>query len=75
MDVDAILSTPLCTSGINDFWAWHFERKGVFTVQSAYHMLVDTKVRRENWLEGVGGSSNTTQVSKIWTNIWKLGVP
>jgi ribonuclease HI len=75
MDAEAILSIPLCTGGVTDFWAWYFERKGYFTVRSAYRMLIDTKTRRENWLDGIPGSSNSQLVGKAWAKLWKLSVP
>lgn len=75
MDAEAILSIPLCTSAIDDFWSWHFESKGFFSVRSCYRMLVDMKTRRENWLDGVPGSSNSQQEGKSWTKLWHLNVP
>ena len=47
MDVPAILSIPLSTRNFDDYWAWHFERNGIFSVRSAYIMLVATRQRRE----------------------------
>ena len=52
MDVEAILNLPLSTRNQQDEWAWHYDRKGVFTVRSAYKMLVHTKTTREAWLGG-----------------------
>lgn len=75
MDTDDILSIPLCTGGVPNFLSRHFERKGNFTVRSAYRMLVDTKIRRENWLDGIPGSSDNQQVCKAWSKLWKLSVP
>jgi hypothetical protein len=42
MEADIILSIPLCTRWHYDFWAWNFERKGSFTVRSAYRMMIAT---------------------------------
>lgn len=61
--------------GIADFWDWHFERRGLFSVRSAYRVLTETKTRRENWLDGVPGPSSSAQTDKAWTNLWKLSVP
>jgi hypothetical protein len=36
MDVDVIKGIPLCMCNQEDFWAWHFEKNGIFTVRSAY---------------------------------------
>jgi len=40
MDADTVRSIPLSTRRYDDFWAWHYERTGLFTVRSAYRMLV-----------------------------------
>lgn len=42
-DAQAIAAIPLCTRQVDDFWSWIHEKNGVFTVQSAYRMLVSTK--------------------------------
>jgi hypothetical protein len=75
MDADAILSIPLCTRIVEDFWAWHFEKRGIFSVRSAYRMLVETKIRRENWLEGAPGPSSSEEAAKTWTKLWKMSIP
>jgi hypothetical protein len=52
MDIEAIQQIPISFVRQSDFWAWHYERSGVFTVRSAYLMLVEIKRRRENFFEG-----------------------
>lgn len=47
----------------------------VFTVRLAYHMLVDTKMRRKAWLEGQPNSSNTEGEQRAWSKLWKVDVP
>ena len=32
-DVEAILNIPLCTLRQGDFWAWHHEKRGIFSVR------------------------------------------
>ena len=74
-DAQAIAAIPLCTRQVDDFWSWIHEKNGVFTVRSAYRMLVETKMRREAWLEGRGQSSDTARESKSWERLWKVDVP
>ena len=74
-DAQAIISIPLCTRQIEDFWAWVHEKNGVFTVRLAYRMLVETKMRREAWLEGRGHSSDTSRDAKSWDRLWKVDIP
>jgi hypothetical protein len=33
MDAEIILSISLCTSSHGDFWAWHYEKSGLFLVK------------------------------------------
>jgi len=51
-DVKYILATPT-NPGHEDYLAWHFDRRGVFSVKSAYHVLDDEKER----VCGKGGSA------------------
>lgn len=73
-DAAEILKISLCTRNITDFWAWHEERRGVFTVRSAYRMILRTKISRERWLHEEEGTSNL-QESKQWSAIWHIQVP
>ncbi|XP_073353989.1 uncharacterized protein [Aegilops tauschii subsp. strangulata] len=75
MDVPAILSIPLSTRNFDDYWAWHFERNGVFSIRSAYRMLVATRQRREAWLEGSAGTSNSRTEELSWKALWRTQVP
>jgi hypothetical protein len=38
-------------------------------------MLIETKKRREDWLDGNANASNSVQQQKQWTSIWKIKVP
>lgn len=69
-----IMSITLCTKNMEDFWAWHFEKKGSFTVRSAYRMLVAIRKRIEDWLKGNEASSNTALEEKAGTSLWKVDV-
>lgn len=57
MDVEAILNIPICTRRQDDFWAWHYDKNGLFSVRSAYRMLVNTKERRTAWLVSSAAAS------------------
>lgn len=51
MDAEVINSIPLTTRRQADFWAWHYERTGVFSVRSAYRMLVQKQQNFTTWLD------------------------
>ena len=53
----------------------HMNKSGSFSARSAYRMLVATKLRREAWLEGRAGNSNSKGEEKLWTKMWKVDVP
>jgi hypothetical protein len=74
-DAEEILKIPVCLRRINDFWAWHENPRGLFTVASAYIMLVRTKSSRENYIDQREDSSNAMSQSKEWSSIWKAPVP
>jgi hypothetical protein len=73
MDVEVIRGILLCTQNQQDFWAWHFEKMGVFTVRSAYKVLATVKKSREDWLDQRPAVS--TSEEKLWTKLWKCKVP
>jgi hypothetical protein len=75
MDADIILGIPICGRRQEDFWSWHYDRRGRFSVRSAYRMLVATRDRREDWLEERASSSNREEVEKQWTSLWQTKVP
>jgi hypothetical protein len=75
MGIEVIRAIPLGTTRFDDFWGWQFERTGVFSVRSAYRMIVNSKVRRGAWLEGTETGSDHKQEEKDWTTLWKVQVP
>lgn len=75
LDADIVRSIPLPTTTFADCWAWCHEKSGSFSVRSAYRMLIDTKNRREAWLESSSGSSDPKKEQKSWTRLWKHEIP
>jgi hypothetical protein len=75
MDVQEIKSIPISTRVQEDFWAWHYEKKGIFSVRSAYLMLINTREKREAWLENRAASSNAEELKKCWSKLWHIQVP
>lgn len=75
VDAEAILQIPLCTRQVDDFWAWHEDPKGRFSVRSAYRMILKTKISCEAWLEEREDPSNSEAESKGWLSLWKTTVP
>lgn len=59
MDKEAILNIPLSSRAHADFWSWHYEKKGVISVRSAYRLLASTKKQRTEWLEHTPGHSSS----------------
>lgn len=65
-DKEKILNVPLSTMNQADIWPWHFDRSGIFSVRSAYRMLIKIKAQREDWLEGRANTSNIAAQDKLW---------
>jgi hypothetical protein len=75
MDAEAISSIPLRTRRQCDFWAWHHERTGIFSVRPAYRMLVHTREKRTAWLDSNASVSNVKGEERSWMMLWKTKVP
>jgi hypothetical protein len=75
MDVDLILQIPLSSRRQTDFWSWHYNRKGIFSIRSTYRMLVNTREKREAWLGNVASGSNGVLFEKKWSSLWRTQVP
>jgi hypothetical protein len=68
-DVAVITSIPLSTRRQDDFWAWHFEKCGLFSVRSAYRWLAHHK-----YLARSAGASDRQAVQKEWSMLWGIKV-
>jgi hypothetical protein len=55
VDIETILNIPICSHRQVDFWAWHHEKMGVYSVRSAYRMLVINKERATTYMENMAG--------------------
>ncbi|KAE8770061.1 hypothetical protein D1007_58250 [Hordeum vulgare] len=75
MDADIVGRIPLSHTPQEDFYAWQYERSGVFSVRSCNRMVMATKARREGWLNGDTGSSHPTQEETNWKRLWGVRVP
>jgi hypothetical protein len=69
-DVQDILAIPVHI-GREDIIAWHFDKKGTFSVKSAYHNLHDQASRAAK--KQKGEPSTIHQGKKLtWKHVWKL---
>jgi hypothetical protein len=55
MDMEVIYNIPLLTRRQADFWAWHFDHKGLFTIRLSYLMFLLIRERANAWFEGRPG--------------------
>jgi hypothetical protein len=65
-----ITSIPLNTRRQDDFWAWHFEKRDLFSVCSTYRWLAHRKS-----LARSAGASDRQAVQKEWPMLWGIKVP
>ena len=75
MDSEAILQIPLSLRKQDDCWAWHYEENGLFTVCSAYRMMIETKKSREDYFEGRASCSDIETRQKEWKHLWGMQLP
>jgi len=71
MDFDAILSIPLPTWNMEDFWSSDHDSRVLFSARSAYQMLVAMKKWRETWFN----TSSSEAGEKSWTAMWRSQAP
>ena len=75
MDTNSVMQIPISHTAQSDFWEWHYEKSGVFSVRPAYRMIVEMKYRRTNWLEGRSEASNVEELEGQWKKLWQVQVP
>ena len=67
LDVDIILSIPLCPSSLEDSLLWHFDSKGLFSVKSCYHLGFS--------LAHADAASLSDSQRYVRNNLWAARVP
>ncbi|XP_062147743.1 uncharacterized protein LOC133856702 [Alnus glutinosa] len=68
-EAKVIVTLPLCPTLPPDRLVWRGTTNGIFSVRSAYHMGMEVKVRDN------GSTSKEVGGHKVWSTIWRLGVP
>ncbi|KAL5758927.1 hypothetical protein ACOSP7_021538 [Xanthoceras sorbifolium] len=66
-EANIILSIPICSSPIRDSLIWHFDKRGCFSVKSAYRLVL--KDAQSNSL------SNSNAPFPWWEKFWTLQLP
>ncbi|XP_061999150.1 uncharacterized protein LOC133716455 [Rosa rugosa] len=64
-DIPFVLSIPLSNRRVHDRWVWHFDSKGLFSVKSAYRLLMEEEIVQEVPL----------QTQDLWKKLWSTNVP
>jgi hypothetical protein len=67
-DVELITQIPLSVRRPRDTLIWSGTKKGIFTVKSAYYMLLHQSSA------GEAGSSSSRELSMFWKNLWSTQV-
>lgn len=73
-DAEEILQIPI-SEGNEDWLAWHFDKRGLFSVKSAYRVAIETDARKS--IHGIASASGTTadHLPYEWEKIWRLPLP
>ncbi|XP_004298091.1 PREDICTED: uncharacterized protein LOC101303799 [Fragaria vesca subsp. vesca] len=70
-EAQVIGKIPLSLRGGEDRWMWHFDRKGLYSVRSGYHVA-----RKVEHMETIASSSSSQGGwGFIWKKVWKVNVP
>jgi hypothetical protein len=69
-DVECIRSIPLSKRKPPDVLIWSGTKQGIFSVKSAYKMLLSQQTAAE-----ASSSSSGTTAHKFWSSIWAASVP
>uniref|UniRef100_A0A0A8ZJY0 Reverse transcriptase zinc-binding domain-containing protein n=1 Tax=Arundo donax TaxID=35708 RepID=A0A0A8ZJY0_ARUDO len=72
-DAQAILNIPTRTED-EDWPAWHYDQKGLFSVKSAYKVAVERRDRCMKSDASGSGLKNYKENDFKWNKIWELGV-
>jgi hypothetical protein len=75
LDWETIENIPLSTMPQDNFWACHYEKKGIFSVRSVYQMLIRNWEVTSAWAEDRPGRSDKRAQEKEWSDIWRIKVP
>jgi hypothetical protein len=71
-DSNIIFSLPILQGSENRL-IWHFDKKGQFSVRSAYKVSRDAILRNECRNGGQGGSALADHL--VWDKLWKMHCP
>ena len=69
-EAESIKNIPLVGVNKPDRFIWAHTSNGIFSVQSAYHMLVEDSNNSSQ-----GASSSSSRWSKFWKKLWSVQVP
>jgi hypothetical protein len=69
VDANRIMQIPLM-QGRDDTVAWHYNRNGLFTVGSTYHVQWQHKFGNDRGIQQAGGSGD----ERVWELLWKLNI-
>ncbi|XP_062010609.1 uncharacterized protein LOC133726994 [Rosa rugosa] len=73
VDVDKILSIPLCERTEGDVAVWHFNDDGRYSVKSGYWFGMELR-RMERGSTSGSGHANSNSIN-IWSLMWNLSIP
>jgi hypothetical protein len=71
-DAKEILSIPIRPE-MEDWVAWHFDSKGVFSVKSAYRLGVSLRDARMH--HDTSSSAAPAAIDPLWNKLWSLKLP
>jgi hypothetical protein len=58
---------------MDDMVAWHYDKKGVFSVKSAYHLGMNSRANQKGGI--AASSTEPVDASPQWQKIWNINLP
>jgi hypothetical protein len=68
--VEAVLRIRLFDMLQQDYIAWFYEKSGIFTVRSAYHLSVTSELGPDQSRRDEGSSTNADGHRNLYSEIW-----
>ncbi|KAL5578314.1 hypothetical protein UlMin_020013 [Ulmus minor] len=68
VEANIILGLPRPSSHYPDCYYWHYEKKGIFSVKTVYHLGISTLVDSDP-------SPSMSSISSSWNSLWSMAIP
>jgi hypothetical protein len=72
---ETILQVPISKRGGEDFASWQFDKRGIYTVKSAYNLAKTAAFFNTREKAEKGSCANRDEEAQLWKALWKIQAP